>query len=473
MITTNSSIAPETLRQLQTIVGKDFLLTSPEDLVCYGYDSTWLQGIPAAVVLPGTAQEVAEVVAMANRELIPIVPRGAATGMSGGSIPDGASIVLVLTRMNRIREIDLVNLVAVVEPGVITADLQAEVEKHNLYYPPDPASLKQSTLGGNVAECAGGPRCLKYGTTKDYVLGLEVVLPTGEIIRTGGKLMKDVTGYNLTQLFVGSEGTLGIITEITLRLIPKPEARRTAMAVFPLLDDATRAVTSILSSGILPSTIEIMDNTTIRVVEEYLQMGLPVDAGAILIVEVDGREQAVVSEVEQVGEVLERSGTSEVKVATTAKDSEALWTARRAVSPALGRIATTKLGEDISVPRSAIPEMVRRVGEISRKYGLTIPVFGHAGDGNLHPNLLCDMRDAELMERVHRAVGEIFVAAVELGGTLSGEHGIGLMKQPYMASKLSPEVLELMQRIKATFDPNSIMNPGKMLYPALGSEHRA
>jgi glycolate oxidase len=472
MQTAGSSIKLETVQELRAIVGRDFVLTSPEDLVCYGYDSTWLQGLPGAVVLPGSAREVAEIVALANRERIPIVPRGAATGMSGGSIPDGSSIALALTRMNRIREIDLVNLVAVVEPGVITVDLQAEVEKHNLFYPPDPASLKQSTLGGNVAECAGGPRCLKYGTTKDYVLGLEVVLPTGEVIRTGGKLMKDVTGYNLTQLFVGSEGTLGIITEITLRLIPKPEARRTAMAVFPLLDDATRAVTNLLSSGILPSTIEIMDNTTIRVVEEYLQMGLPVEAGAILIVEVDGREQAVVSEVEQVGKVLERSGASEVKVATTAKDSEALWTARRAVSPALGRIATTKLGEDISVPRSAIPEMVRRVGEISRRYGLTIPVFGHAGDGNLHPNLLCDMRDAELMERVHKAVGEIFMAAVELGGTLSGEHGVGLMKQPYMASKLSPEVLGLMQRVKSTFDPNGIMNPGKMLYPEAGSQHQ-
>jgi len=385
--------------------------------------------------------------------------------MSGGSIPDGASVVLSVTRMSRIKEIDLVNLVAVVEPGVITADLQTEVEKQGLFYPPDPASLKQSSLGGNVAEGAGGPRCLKYGTTKDYVLGLEVVLPTGEIIRTGGKLMKDVTGYNLTQLFVGSEGTLGVITEIILRLIPKPQSKRTAMAVFPRLEDATQTVTNLLGAGILPSTIEIMDNTTIRVVEEYLKMGLPVEAGAILIVEVDGREGSILPEIEQVGLVCQRSGASDVKVATTVEGCEALWKARRAVSPALGRLAPAKQGEDIAVPRSAIPEMVRRIGEIARKYDLIIPVFGHAGDGNLHPNLLFDTRDPEMMERVHQAASEIFTAAVELGGTLSGEHGIGLVKQPYIARRLSPQALALMRGIKAAFDPNGILNPGKMLYP--------
>lgn len=450
---------------LRRIVGDAYVLTTPEDLVCYGYDASWLMSRAGVVVLPASTDEVAEVVRLANAGRVPLVARGAGTGMSGGSIPDGGSICLGLTRMNRIKEIDLVNLVAVVEPGVITADLQAAVDAHGLFYPPDPASLKQSTLGGNVAEGAGGPRCLKYGTTKDYVLGLEVVLPTGEIIRTGGKLMKDVTGYNLTQLFVGSEGTLGIITEIILRLIPRPQAKRTAMAVFPLLDDAARAVTDVLGAGIMPSTIEIMDNTTIRVVEEYLKMGLPVDAGAILIIEVDGREEAVVPEIEQVGAVCERSGASEVKVATTPEECEALWTARRAVSPALGRLAPTKQGEDISVPRSAIPEMVRRIGEISRRYDLVIPVFGHAGDGNLHPNLLCDERDAGMMERVHKAAAEIFAAAVELGGTLSGEHGIGLVKQPYMLQKLSPQVLDLMQRIKQTFDPNGVLNPGKMIYP--------
>ncbi len=451
--------------RLRQIVGEKWVLTSPEDLVCYGYDASYVQNRAGVVVLPESAQQTSEIVQLANQERIPLVARGTGTGMSGGSIPDEASLVLSVTRMNRIKEIDLVNLVAVVEPGVITAELQAEVESRGLFYPPDPASLKQSTLGGNVAEGAGGPRCLKYGTTKDYVLGLEVVLPTGEILRTGGKLMKDVTGYNLTQLFVGSEGTLGIITEIILRLIPKPASKRTAMAIFPRLEDATQTVTNLLGAGILPSTIEIMDNTTIRVVEEYLNMGLPVEAGAILIVEVDGREEAIVPEIEQVGRVCQRSGASEVKVATTEEGCEALWKARRAVSPALGRLAPAKQGEDISVPRSAIPEMVRRIGEISRKYHLTIPVFGHAGDGNLHPNLLFDMRDEEMMERVHKAASEIFAAAIELGGTLSGEHGIGLVKQPYMARRLSPQALELMQRVKATFDPNNLLNPGKMIYP--------
>ncbi len=455
----------ELIQRLRQIVGEEWVLTTPEDLVCYGYDASYLQDRPGVVVLPSSPQQISEVLKLANQERVPVVARGTGTGMSGGSIPNQASIVLSVTRMSRIKEIDLVNLVAVVEPGVITADLQAEVESRGLFYPPDPASLKQSTLGGNVAEGAGGPRCLKYGTTKDYVLGLEVVLPTGEILITGGKLMKDVTGYNLTQLFVGSEGTLGVITEIILRLIPKPETKRTAMAIFPRLEDATQTVTNLLGSGILPSTIEIMDNTTIRVVEEYLKMGLPVEAGAILIVEVDGREEAILPEIEQVGRVCERSGASEVKVATTAEGCEALWKARRAVSPALGRLAPAKQGEDIAVPRSAIPEMVRRIGEISRKYDLVIPVFGHAGDGNLHPNLLFDTRDHEMMERVHQAASEIFAAAIEMGGTLSGEHGIGLVKQPYVARRLSPDALSLMQRIKATFDPNGILNPGKMIYP--------
>lgn len=450
---------------LRQIVGDQWVLTTPEDLVCYGYDASWLMNQAGVVVLPRTAEEVSRVLKLAYANNVPVVARGAGTGMSGGSIPDQDSVVVALTRMNQVKEIDLVNLVAVVEPGVITGDLQARVEMHSLYYPPDPASLKQSTLGGNVAEGAGGPRCLKYGTTKDYVLGLEVVLPTGEIIRTGGKLMKDVTGYNFTQLFVGSEGTLGIITEITLRLIPKPETKRTATAVFEQLDDAARAVTNILGAGIMPSTIEIMDNTTIRVVEEYLHMGLPVEAGAILIIEVDGRREAVAREIVEVGEVCARGNAAEVKVAATEEEGEALWKARRAVSPALGRLAPTKQGEDISVPRGSIPEMVRRVNQISRKYSITIPVFGHAGDGNLHPNLLFDMRDAEMMERVHQAAAEIFDAAIELGGTLSGEHGIGLVKQPFMAKKLSPEVLALSHRMKLAFDPKGLMNPGKMIYP--------
>lgn len=456
---------PEIARQLSQIVGERYVLTSPEDLICYGYDASSLQKLAGIVVLPRTPQEISEILKLANRERVPVVPRGAATGLSGGSLPDVSSIALSVTRMNQIKEIDLMNLVAVVEPGVVTADLQAEVEGKGLFYPPDPASLKQSTLGGNVAEGAGGPRCLKYGTTKDYVLGLEVVLPTGEIMRIGGKLMKDVTGYNLTQLFVGSEGTLGIITEIILRLVPKPPSKRTAMAVFPRLDDATQTVANILGAGLLPSTIEIMDTTTIWVVEQYLHMGLPVEAGAILIIEVDGHEEALGPELARIGQLCEEGGASEVKIATTMEESESLWTARRAVSGALGRLAPAKQGEDISVPRSAIPEMVRRINDISKRYNITIPVFGHAGDGNLHPNLLFDMRDPEMMERVHKATAEIFEAAVDLGGTLSGEHGIGLLKQPFMARRLSPLVLELMRRVKATFDPNGILNPGKMLYP--------
>ena len=454
---------PRLIAELRSIVGTDNLNASPEDVVCYSYDGTPTEWRPSAVVTPTTTLMVAEVVRLANRERIPIVPRGAGTGLSGGSVPSSDSLVVALTKMNRILEIDVENLVGVVQPGVVTATFQVEVERHGLFYPPDPASQTVSTLGGNVAECAGGPRGFKYGVTKDYVLGLEVVTPTGQVVRLGGKTIKNVTGYNLVQLFVGSEGTLGIVTEITLRLIPRPQATRTLLAVFPDIDDASRAVTSIVLAGIVPATIELMDNTTIRTVEDYLHAGLPVEADAILLIDIDGEETTIASQSEEIVDICRDSGASQVQAAANPQESDQLWRARRAVSASLARARPTKLGEDIVVPRKMIPAMVKRIQAISRKYNLPIAIFGHAGDGNLHPNILFDIRNADEVARVHQASDELFAAAVELGGTLSGEHGIGLLKMAYMNYSLQPEAIALMKQIKAAIDPNNIMNPGKML----------
>ena len=370
--------------------------------------------------------------------------------------------------MNRILEIDEVNHVAVVEPGVITADLQAAVEKRGLFYPPDPSSLRQSAIGGNVAENAGGSRCLKYGVTTDYVQALQVVLPTGEIIRTGGKMVKNVTGYNLRALFTGAEGTLGTVTEITLRLIPKPKFARTALITFPRIDDAARAVTAIIQAGVTPTSIELIDRLTMECIEDYAKIGLPLEAEAVLLIGVDGNfESVLMAELESIAEVTRAQGASDVRIARDDKESDQFWAARRAISPALARRRPHKLGEDISIPRSAIPAMVARVREIAARNRLPIPLFGHAGDGNLHPNILCDRSDPEEMARVTRAAREIFEAAIELGGTLSGEHGIGLLKKQFMELDLGSDQIALMRRIKAAFDPAGLMNPGK-LFPDPG-----
>ncbi len=455
------------IEELAAIVGEANVLTSPEDLICYSYDSTFAESRPDVVVSPATTEEVSQVMRVAYEEEIPVVPRGMGSGLAAGSIPFSGGIALSLTRMNRILEIDEENMTATAEAGVITADLQAAVEERGLFYPPDPSSIKQSTIGGNVACNAGGPRCLKYGVTGDYVLGLKVVLADGRVLQTGGKAIKNVTAYNLTQLFVGSEGTLGVITEVLVRLISKPEYVRTALAVFPELEDASRTVNAILTAGIVPCTIEMMDDTTIETVEEYMHLGLPVGAAALLILESDGEDLDMVNrEIEAMAEIARQHGASEVKVAQTEAERADLWRGRRSLSPSLARRAPNKLGEDISVPRSQIPEAVRRIKEIGRKYNLPIVVFGHAGDGNLHPNILFDRRNEEEWNRVEQAVGEIFAMAVELGGTLSGEHGVGTLKLPYLEMALGPVAVDMMRRIKQAFDPKGILNPGKKVSPA-------
>jgi len=454
------------VRELESIVGRGHVFTAPEDLVAFGYDGTFAEHRPDGVVSPASTEEVARVLQVANREGTPVVPRGMGSGLAAGSIAFGGGLVLNLTRMNRILEIDEENMVAWVQAGVVTADLQAAVERVGLFYPPDPSSIKHSTIGGNVACNAGGPRCLKYGVTSDYVLGLTVVLADGRVLRTGGKAIKNVTGYNLTQLFVGSEGTLGVITEVLLRLQPKPQHVRTALAVYDDLDAAARTVNNILRAGIVPATIELMDDTTINTIEEYLHLGLPTSAAAILILEADGGdEQTVLREIEGIAAVARQTGAAEVRVAQTEAERNDLWRGRRSVSPSLARRRPNKLGEDISVPRAAIPEALRRIKAIAERENLPIVVFGHAGDGNLHPNILFDRRNPDEWARVQRATGEIFRVAVELGGTLTGEHGVGVLKLPYLEMAIGPVAIEVQQGIKHLLDPKGILNPGKKLPP--------
>jgi len=450
------------IQEFAQIVGPQHVLTSPEDLVAYSYDGTFVEHRPDVVVNPATTDEISRVMQVANREGIPVVPRGMGSGLAAASVPMSGGLVLSTTRMNKILAIDMPNMTAHVQAGVVTADLQATVEAIGLFYPPDPSSVKHSTIGGNVACNAGGPRCLKYGVTGDYVLGLTAVLADGRVLQTGSKAIKNVTAYNLTRLFVGSEGTLGVVTEVLLKLITKPKFVRTAMAVYPVLDDAAKTVNNVLLAGVLPATLELMDDTTINTIEEYLHLGLPTEAAAILIIEADGGdEETVAREMETISRVCYESGASEVRVARTEAEQNDLWRGRRSVSASLARRRPNKLGEDISVPRAAIPEAIRRIKAVSQKYDLPIVVFGHAGDGNLHPNILFDRRNSAEWEQVQQVSREIFRIAIELGGTLSGEHGVGLLKLPYLEMIANPLEVELMQGIKKAFDPKGILNPGK------------
>ena len=452
------------IQHLQETLGPEKVRTSLEERIAYSYDGTFEQDLPDAAVLPESTEDVAATIGIAVEHQVPVVPRGMASGLAAASVPFGGGIVLSLTRMNRILELDQENRTALVEAGVVTVDLEKSVEQVGLFYPPDPSSNEQSTIGGNIACNAGGPRCLKYGVTGDYVMGLAVVLHDGRVLRTGGKAIKNVVGYDLTSLFVGSEGTLGVITEALVRLVTKPKAVRTARAEFPSLEDASKTVNAILAAGVVPATLEMMDETAIACIEEAMNLGLPLDVEAMLIIETDGAdEETVVREIETVAHVCRDNGARDVAVAQNSEDRNRLWRARRSVSPSLARKAPNKLGEDITVPRSAIPEAVRRIKAISDKYDLPIVVFGHAGDGNLHPNILFDKRDEEEWKKVEQIVAEIFQVAIDLDGTLSGEHGVGTLKRPFMEQALGPLSLEIQRRIKEAFDPHGILNPGKVL----------
>ena len=455
-------ISSSAFKAIEQIIGKPFCSRAPEDLVAYGYDATGQAAMPDAVVFPKTADEVSQIMEIASAQGFAVVPRGAGSGLTGGAIPVYGGLVLSTSRMDRIVRIDTENLLAVVEPGVITAKFHAEVEQQRLFYPPDPASSEFSTLGGNMAECAGGPRAVKYGVTRDYVLGLEVVLPTGEIIHTGVSTVKGVVGYDLTRLIVGSEGTLGIITQMTLRLIPLPESVRTLTAVFDEMETAVAAVSKIIQSGVVPRTIEYMDHICLVCVENHLKMGLPVKAGALLLTEVDGKENEVDAAMDQLEKMCVQQGAKDIQKAATPEAAKQLWLARKSINPALFRHAPHKINEDIVVPRNRMPEAIRRIKKLMDETGLTIATFGHAGDGNIHVNIMLDKNNPDQLEKANAAVGQIFDYTLALGGTISGEHGVGVTKQAYIETEIGQKELALMKGIKKTFDPGNILNPGKI-----------
>ena len=457
-------LPPTFVADLEAIVGAEHVLTEGDALIQYGTDAL-KRGHPAEVVVkPANTKEVAEVVQQCAAHCVPFLPRGAGTGYTGGAVPLRGGVVISLERMNRILEIDAGNLIAVVEPCVITGDLQDAVERVGLFYPPDPASLKQSTIGGNVAECAGGPRAFKYGTTKHFVLGLQAVLPNGEVIETGGKVVKNVVGYDLTQLLVGSEGTLAVITRIVLRLVPKPPSQVTLRATFPDVGQATSAVTGIVAQRVVPAAVELVDGESLRALAQYLELPALAPAGvnAVLIVEVDGTPAATAEEAERVAAACRDAGASEVLTATTTADRDELWRVRRELSYSLKMIAALKFNHDVVVPKARIPELFALVERIRAAYSLRIPCFGHAGDGNIHVNIMVSPDDADEVGRVKEAEQVLFEGIVALEGAISGEHGIGFSKAPYLPLQLSPEEISLMKRVKDAFDPHNLLNPGKI-----------
>ena len=448
--------------QLRQIVGKDQVSAEKADLICYSYDATQQKFLPDVVVHPQTTEQISRIMRLANTEMVPVFPRGAGSGFTGGSLPTRGGIVLTTERMDKILEIDEENLVAVVQPGVVTEQFQIAVEKVGLFYPPDPASLKFSTLGGNVAECAGGPRCVKYGVTKDYILGLEVVTPTGDIITTGGPTMKGVVGYDLTKLMCGSEGTLGIVTRIVIKLLPLPEAKKTMLVLFDSIDGAARAVSAIVRNKIIPTTLEFMDGRTLDCVKQATGLQVPDAARAVLIIEVDGDREFLDKQARKIADIIQPLGVVETRIAETPEESEALWQIRRSVSASLRKVNPDKYNEDICVPRSKVPEMIRKVDEISDRYGVPIVNFGHAGDGNIHVNIMIDKKIPGEQEKAEKAIKEVFEGALALGGTMSGEHGIGIAKAPYIPLEITPETALYMKTIKKALDPNNILNPGKI-----------
>ena len=460
-------ISEEIKNKLRAIVGPENVLDSEIDCFGHSYDSSFVafaeKNKPDVVVRPVTTAEVSSVMALAYAHAIPVTARGKSSGRTVGSIPLSGGIALSMVRFDKIIEFDERNMMITVGPGVRTIDLYDFCASKGLFYPPDPASWKYSTMGGNIPENAGGMRAVKYGVTSNYVMGLEVVMSDGAVIRTGGKAIKNVTGYNMTQLFVGSEGTLGIITEITVRLIPMPKARNTMQLMFLNLDEACDTVHNMLQSGIVPAAAELMDNISFQAVARHRKMDIDPSIGACIIVEIDGEDAAALDkQAQQIEAIAKRFNVKEVRVAASFKESEDIWAIRRGLSSAVGAMAPNRFGEDISVPRDAFPEMIRRIRKIAEKYKLTIAVYGHAGDGNLHPSVLCDMANPEDAGKVHHAIAEIFDDALAVGGTLSGEHGIGITKTPYIENALGVARVNALKAVKNALDPKNILNPGKI-----------
>ena len=458
---------PKHIKSLKDLVGEENVFSDKAHMIAYSYDATRTRFEPDAVVFPRDEEDVSRILVYCNHHGIVITPRGAGSGFTGGALPTNGGITLAMEKhMNKILEIDMENMVAVVQPGVINMDLQKAAEEVGLFYPPDPASEEYSTLGGNVSENAGGMRAAKYGITKDYVMALRAVRPNGDIIRAGKRTIKDVAGYNVAGILIASEGTLAVLTEMTLKLIPKPKFTKAYMGIFPSVDDAMNAVFKSLAAGANPVAMEFMDSLVVQALKEKLGVELPEDAGALLIGDVDGN---VTQEVDLQLEILERSfkenGAQDFVVAHDAKEREKLWYARRNASPSITIFGSKKLNEDISVPRSMLPEALKRIYEIGDRYGFKVPCFGHAGDGNIHVNVMVDGSDEKQLEDGHKAIKEIFELVVEMGGTLSGEHGIGTSKAPFMDIAFNDVELELFRDIKKAFDPNNILNPGKMGLP--------
>jgi len=453
----------EVKKELTRIVGRDRATDAPEHLVAYSYDAYTEEHRPDIVLFPVTTEEVSAIMQVADRECVPVTPRGSGTNLAGESIPVQGGIVVCLTRMDRILAIDADSLTATVQPGVVNFDLQKEVEKLGMMYPPDPASWTVATMGGTVATNAGGPRTLKYGVTKDYLLGLTAVLANGDVLKTGGRTLKNVTGYNLTTLMCGSEGTLGIITEIIVRLIPKPPASRTIRADFSRLEACSDAVAAIMAGGIVPASLELMDQFTVLAVEKSFKLGLPTDVEGILLIQVDGGPETLEREVKQIEGILSEKGARTIISANDAAEAERLWLARRAAGPALMRMRPSIIVEDVTVPVSNLTTMIRKVVEICKRNGVSVGIFAHAGDGNLHPCIVYDRRDEDECRRVRTACDELVPEALALGGTLSGEHGIGLAKARFLPMEMDSVAVRVMQGVKKFFDPKGILNPGKFV----------
>jgi len=457
------ALGQNTLARLREIVGSENVFTEKEDLIPYSFDGTAaLQQMPGALAFAKSTEHVVDLLKFANQSKIPVVTRGSGTGLSGGSLPVADCIVLCLVKMDKILELDRANLTMLVETGVTTLTIADAAAAAGLFYPPDPGSMKISTIGGNVAENSGGLRGLKYGVTRNYVMGLEVVLPTGEICWTGNKCVKDVAGYSLRDLFIGSEGTLGVITRVLLRLIPRPAAKKTMVATYAAMDQAAQTVSDIIAAQIIPCTLEFLDRTTIHCVEDYAKVGLPLDCEALLLMETDGHPAAVAEEGAKMEELARKNGALAVRVAKDDAEGTKLATARRSAFSALARVAPTTILEDATVPRSELAKMIRHVELVAKKYRLRIGTFGHMGDGNLHPTFLTDERNKEEMHRVEEAFKEIFDEAIRLGGTITGEHGIGLAKKSFLPKFAGDAQMRVMRELRRTLDPNGILNPGKM-----------
>jgi glycolate oxidase len=456
-------LANTIISELQRLLGADEVLTRKEDLIPYSFDGTAaLRQMPGAVVFARNTEQVASVLKLANQAKIPVVTRGSGTGLSGGSLPSPDCVVLCLVKMDRVLEVDRANLTLMAEAGATTQAIADAAAAAGLFYPPDPGSMKISTIGGNVAENSGGLRGLKYGVTRNYVMGLEVVLASGEVLWTGNKCVKDVAGYSLRDLFIGSEGTLGVITRVLLKLIPLPPAKKTLLATFGRMDHAAQTVSDIIAAKIIPCTLEFLDRTTIRCVEEFAKVGLPLDCEALLLMETDGHPAAVAEEAARMAEIARVNGARELRVAKDEAEAARLATARRSAFSALARVSPTTILEDATVPRSELAGMIRFVEAVAQKYHLRIGTFGHMGDGNLHPTFLTDERNVEEMHRVEEAFKEIFQEAIRRGGTITGEHGIGVSKKGFLPNFAGNTQMRVMREFRRALDPNGILNPGKM-----------